>query len=128
MMGGGGGGGSDMACPDARTWHTNTHVRTVTRQNTTCDTAGWGHNKAPSARCDTAPSARCNTAPSASCDTALCTRPGCSARAAWVPWVCSLCTQPSFDSMHCFESLFGSLFLNTVHGHCSRGFQKNKIK
>ena len=39
-------------------------------------------------------------------------------------WVCALCTRPSFDSMHCSESLF----MNTVHEHCSRGFQKNKIK
>ena len=29
--------------------------------------------------------------------------------------VCTLCTQPSFDSVHCSESLFGSLFMNTVH-------------
>ena len=29
--------------------------------------------------------------------------------------VCIGCTQPSFDSVHCSESLFGSLFMNTVH-------------
>ena len=33
---------------------------------------------------------------------AACAQPG--------PWVCALCTRPSFDSGHCFESLFG---------HCS---------
>ena len=68
---------------------------------------------------------------------ALCTmtrRPTRGVHAAWarcarsvdtarVPWVCALCTQPSFDSVHCSESLFGSLFMNTVH----KVF-KNKIK
>ena len=29
--------------------------------------------------------------------------------------VCTLCTQPSLDSVHCFESLFGTLFMSTVH-------------
>ena len=38
--------------------------------------------------------------------------------------VCILCTQPSLDSVHCSKSLF----MNTVHEHCSRGFQKNKNK
>ena len=47
---------------------------------------------------DTAPSTRCAR------DLGIvCTQPG--------PWVCALCTQPSFDSGHCFESLF----LSTVH-------------
>ena len=36
-----------------------------------------------------------------------------------------LCTRPIFDSVHYFESLFGSLFMDTVHEHCSRGFSKN---
>ena len=31
------------------------------------------------------------------------------------PWVCALCTRPSFDLVHCYESLFGSLFMNIVH-------------
>ena len=31
------------------------------------------------------------------------------------PWVCALCTQPSFDSVHYLQSLFGSLFIDTVH-------------
>ena len=30
-------------------------------------------------------------------------------------WMCALCTQPSFDSVHCLQSLFGSLFMKTVH-------------
>ena len=50
--------------------------------------------------------------------------PACSVRAARVRWVCILCTQLSFDSGHCFESLFGVLFMNTVHEHCSRDFRK----
>ena len=48
-------------------------------------------------------------------DTMLCTRPGCSVPAAWVPWVCALCTQPSFDSVHCLQSPFME-------------FKKNEIK
>ena len=62
-----------------------------------------------------------------------------SPRAAWahrarsrVCWVCTWCTQSSFDSMHCSESLFGTLFMNTVHEQCSQGFKKknqsNQIK
>ena len=43
---------------------------------------------------------------------ALCTR---SVRASRVRWVCTLCTQLSFDSVHCSESLFGILFMNTIH-------------
>ena len=43
------------------------------------------------------------------------------------PWVCALCTRPSFDSVHYSKSLFESLFINTVHEHSSRGFQKKKI-
>ena len=38
---------------------------------------------------------------------AVCTQP-------W-PWVCALCTRPSFDSGHYFESMFESLFMSTVH-------------
>ena len=30
---------------------------------------------------------------------AVCARPGL--------WVCALCTQPSFDSVHCLQSVFG---------------------
>ena len=37
---------------------------------------------------------------------AVCARPGL--------WVCAMCTQPSFDLVHCLQSLFGV----TVHGHC----------
>ena len=44
-------------------------------------------------------------------------------RTAWVQGV-HLCSQPSFDSVHCSESLFRTLFMDTVHEHCSRGFQK----
>ena len=38
------------------------------------------------------------------------------------PWVCALCTRPSFDSVPYSELLFGSLFMNTVH----EVFKKNK--
>ena len=31
-------------------------------------------------------------------------------RASWVPWVCTLCTPPSFETVHCLQSLFGALF------------------
>ena len=32
---------------------------------------------------------------------------------------CVHCALDSFDLVHCFESLFGSLFMNTVYEHCS---------
>ena len=42
---------------------------------------------------------------------AACVRPGF--------WVCALCTQPSFVTVHCLGSLFGycswTLFMSTVH-------------
>ena len=52
------------------------------------------------------------------------------------PRLGALCTRLSFDSVLCSESLFGILFMNNVHEHCLRGFQKknkriiflNKIK
>ena len=37
-------------------------------------------------------------------------------------WVCALCTQPSFDLVHCLQSLFGSLFMSTV----DKGSKKKK--
>ena len=37
--------------------------------------------------------------------------------------VCTWCTQPNFDSVHCFQSLFEPLFMNTVH----KIFQKNNF-
>ena len=43
-------------------------------------------------------------------------------------WVAALCTRLSFDSVHCSESLFGTLFIDTVHEHCSRGLKKIKKK
>ena len=54
------------------------------------------------------------------CDTAQCTR---SVRAGWAR-MCTWCTPLNFDSMHCSESLFGTLFMKTVHEHCSRFFSK----
>ena len=38
--------------------------------------------------------------------------------------VCTWCTQPNFDLVYCSESLFETLFMKTVHKHCSRGFEK----
>ena len=34
-------------------------------------------------------------------------------------WVCALCARPSFETVHCLGSLFGSLFMDNVHEHCS---------
>ena len=51
----------------------------------------------------------------------------CSALAVCVqarPRVGALCTRLSFDSVHYSESLFGTMFMNTVLEHSSRGFQK----
>ena len=63
------------------------------------------------------------TRPNTHHDTALCAQPEQSGRAAWVR-VCTWCTQPSFDSVHCSESLFRTLFMSTVHDV----FKKNKNK
>ena len=56
------------------------------------------------------------------------TRPACKqcARPVREGWarVCTWCTQPSFDSVHSSESLFGILFMRTVH----EVFKKNNIK
>ena len=35
------------------------------------------------------------------------------------PRVGALFTRISFDSVHCSESLFGTLFMSTIHEHCS---------
>ena len=69
----------------------------------------------------TRPGRGATTRPSTHHDTALCAQPRRSGREAWVR-VCTWCTQPSFDSVHCSESLFGG----TDHEHYSRGFQKKK--
>ena len=69
-----------------------------------CDTARGGPQYGASAHQDMVPSAQ----------------PGRSVSATRVPWVCTLCTRPSFDSVHCFESLF----MNTVH----EVFKKKKKK
>ena len=36
---------------------------------------------------------------------------------------CALYTRTSVDSVHCLQSLFGSLFMVTVHEHSSRGLK-----
>ena len=41
----------------------------------------------------------------------VCARPGF--------WVCALCTQPSFMTMHCFRVTVWTLFMDTIQEHCS---------
>ena len=69
--------------------------------------------------CDTARVRRhCRTRPATRPDGATTRRPahGLGAVCAQPGFrVCTLCTRLSFDSEHCSESLFGSLFMNTVH-------------
>ena len=63
---------------------------------------------------DTAPSTRCARGLGA-----VGAQPG--------PLGVHLCTQPSFGLSALFQSLFGTLFMNTVHDHCSQNFlKKNK--
>ena len=56
---------------------------------------------------------------------AVCARPGF--------WVCTLCTQPSFNSVHCLQSLFWgncswTLFMNTVHRDLLKKKKKKSTK
>ena len=81
------------------------------------DTTGWGPRHGlvcatiqPSARHDTTP----------------CARPGHSGIAAWVQGVHLVHLTQFWTQCTVSESLFGTLFMNTVHEHCSRGFKKNK--
>ena len=61
-------------------------------------------------------------------DTALCARLERCARAGWVR-VCALYTRLSFDSVHCSESLFETLFMSTVYEVFQKKcFKINKIK
>ena len=62
--------------------------------------------------------------PSVRHDTTPCARPGRSGRAAWLR-VCTWCTQPNFGLSALFQSLFGPLFMNTVHKFLSK-INKNK--
>ena len=98
---------------------------------------GTGHDTAVQARgttrhaCDTT-GVRPATRHTACHDMVQCTSglgvvrslPGRSVCAARVRWVCTLCTQSSSDSVHCSESLFETLFMNTVHEHCPEVFKK----
>ena len=72
-------------------------VRVTTRQNMPATWPGGGHDTTL-------------YAPRHDTQRALCARPGRSGRATWVR-VCTWCTQPNFDSVHGFESLF----MSTVH-------------
>ena len=77
---------------------------------------------------------RATTRRSASAAWAQCAWPRRTVRAARVCWVCLCAPNPVLDSVHCFESLFRPLFMNTVYEHCSQDFSKkiknqiNKIK
>ena len=71
------------------------------------DMAGHSHDMARH-RCDTAEDGA-TIRPSTHHDTALCSLPGRCAHAAWVQGV---------HPMHP-KSLLGTLFMNTVHEHCS---------
>ena len=39
---------------------------------------------------------------------------------------CEVATRTSVATWTLFRSLFGSLFMGTVHKHCSQGFKKKK--
>ena len=59
------------------------------------------------------------------------TRPGlrhCTVCAHVGPRVGAVCTRLSLDSVHCSESHFGTLLMNTIHDHYSQGFKKNLNK
>ena len=60
------------------------------------------------------------------------TRPGRAYDTAQCPCrlgrVCTWCSQPVLDSVHCSESLFGTLSMSTVHEHCSQNSKKNLLK
>ena len=74
-----------------------------------CDTVERKATTQPGEAYDTAPGVPRHGAQRALC--APLRRSGCAAGFR----VCTLCTQPSLDSGHCSESLFGSLFMNTIH-------------
>ena len=77
-------------------------------RDTVYNTTGLSHDTAGKGA-TTRLSGRHNMAPSARCARGLGT-----VHAGWAR-VCTWCTQPSFDTVHCFESLFGTLFMSTVH-------------
>ena len=87
-------------------------IRRAAAQNH--DTVGLGHDTAGPGHDTTEPGLRHDQA-----------RPATrrNVRAGWAR-VCTWCTQPSFDTVHCFQSLFRPLFMNTIH----KIFQKNEIK
>ena len=77
--------------------------RGAIRQEATCDTALRRHDTVL-------------YEPQHGAQRAACAQPG--------PWVCALCTRPSFDSRHCFESLF----MSTVYEVFKKNKNKNKNK
>ena len=60
-------------------------------------------------------------------DTSQCALPGRSARGLCEQAgfrVCTWCTNPVLTQCTVLSHCLGTLFMNTVHEHCSRGFQK----
>ena len=117
------GEGCDTASPDATTRRPSARMCTATRQGGACDTARGATTRRPCAmtrprhdQCTPATRpqynrgggrrygpTRATTRRYAHGLGAACMQPR--------PWVCALCTQPSFDLVHCSESQFR----NTVH-------------
>ena len=60
-------------------------------------------------------------------DTAQCALRHGAVCVAW-PWVCAQCTRPNFDTVHCLGSMFGSLFMDTVHGVFKKKRKKRVLK
>ena len=99
-----------------------------TARCTECGTARDMAYYTAGARCDTV-ERKATIRPGEACDTApgvpRQSRPSAQPR----PWVCAHCALDSvLTQCTVSESLFGTLFMNTVHEHYSRGFRKNKIK
>ena len=95
-------------------------VRDTTRSSARGHTATQGHDTAgPGLRHG---QARLVTRLGQVCDTAQCARSVRAGRAR----VCTWCTRLSLDSVNYSESLFGTLFMSTVHEVFKK--IKNKIK
>ena len=99
----------DTACMTQLATRPGVHYDTIDQA---CDTATtW-----PATSHNTAPCGRCLGAVRAAC---ACSRgSGCAPGA----------PNPVLDLVHCFQSLFGPLFMNTVHEYYSQEFSKNKNK
>ena len=122
-------GGSLVGCDTARGWAAGLYRETgATRRRERHDTARAHGNTGPRYGRLCLRHGRPQAMPRHG---VLCARPWRSARglcAQAEPRCAPSAPDPVLDSVHCFQSLFGTLFMNTVHEHCSRGFQKKKIK